>query len=86
MADLAALTVDERLTCDFLPSSILFSATGISDSSLLRGVRVEGKIARTHSVLMRVKSRTVRSIKAAHDLSAKTFRLRSANAEVLLVD
>ncbi|WP_035602216.1 class II fructose-bisphosphatase [Haloferula sp. BvORR071] len=65
---------------------ILFSATGISDSSLLRGVRVDGKIARTHSVLMRVKSRTVRSIKASHDLSAKTFRLRSANAEVLLVD
>ena len=47
---------------------------------------MNGKIARTHSVLMRVKSRTVRSIKAAHDLSAKTFRLRSANAEVLLVD
>jgi len=62
------------------------SATGISDSNLLRGVEVNGKIARTHSVLMRVKSRTVRSIKAAHDLSAKTFRLRSANAEVLLVD
>jgi fructose-1,6-bisphosphatase II len=65
---------------------ILFSATGISDSTLLRGVEVNGKIARTHSVLMRVKSRTVRSVKAAHDLSAKTFRLRSANAEVLLVD
>ncbi len=65
---------------------ILFSATGISDSTLLRGVEVNGKIARTHSVLMRVKSRTVRSIKAAHDLSTKTFRLRSRNAEVLLVD
>ena len=65
---------------------ILFSATGISDSPLLRGVEVNGSIARTHSVLMRVKSRTVRSIKAAHDLSAKTFRLRSKNAEVLLLD
>lgn len=65
---------------------ILFSATGISDSPLLRGVEVNGSIARTHSVLMRVKSRTVRSIKAAHDLSKKTFRLRSKNAEVLLLD
>ena len=65
---------------------ILFSATGISDSPLLRGVEVSGTIARTHSVLMRVKSRTVRSIKAAHDLSAKTFRLRSKNSEVLLLD
>ncbi|MEK7952084.1 class II fructose-bisphosphatase [Luteolibacter soli] len=65
---------------------ILFSATGISDSPLLRGVEVNGNVARTHSVLMRVKSRTVRSIKAAHDLSKKTFRLRSKSAEVLLLD
>ena len=66
--------------------SIIFSATGISDSPLLRGVEVRGNIARTHSVLMRVKSRTMRSIKAHHDLSQKTFRLRSANGEVLLLD
>lgn len=66
--------------------SIIFSATGISDSPLLRGVEVRGNIARTHSVLMRVKSRTMRSIKAHHDLSKKTFRLRSANGEVPLLD
>ncbi len=65
---------------------ILFSATGISDSPLLRGVEVNGNIARTHSALMRVKSRTVRSIKASHDMSKKTFRLRSKKAEVLLLD
>jgi len=64
---------------------ILFSATGISDSPLLRGVEVNGSIVRTHSALMRVKSRTVRSIKASHDMSKKTFRLRSKNAEVLLL-
>jgi fructose-1,6-bisphosphatase II len=65
---------------------ILFSATGISDSPLLRGVTVNGSVARTHSVLMRVKSRTIRSIKAHHDLSQKTFRLRSTNSETLLLD
>lgn len=65
---------------------ILFSATGISDSPLLRGVSVNGSVARTHSVLMRVKSRTIRSIKAQHDLSQKTFRLRSKNAEALLLE
>lgn len=65
---------------------IIFSATGISESPLLRGVHVRGSMARTHSVLMRVKSRTVRSIKASHDLSQKTFRLRSANGEVPLLD
>lgn len=66
--------------------SIIFCATGISDTPLLRGVEVRGNIARTHSVLMRVKSRTMRSIKAHHDLSTKTFRLRSKNDEVLLLD
>jgi fructose-1,6-bisphosphatase II len=64
---------------------ILFCATGISDSPLLRGVEVNGSVARTHSVLMRVKSKTVRSIKAFHELSAKTFHLRSAGGEVLLL-
>jgi fructose-1,6-bisphosphatase II len=66
--------------------SIIFCATGISDSPLLRGVEVSGSIARTHSVLMRVKSRTVRSIKASHDLSKKTFNLRSKGGETLLSD
>ncbi|MFM2298193.1 MAG: class fructose-bisphosphatase [Verrucomicrobiota bacterium] len=65
---------------------ILFCATGISDSPLLRGVEVNGSVARTHSVLMRVKSKTVRSIKAFHELSTKTFSLRSAGGEVLLLD
>ena len=65
---------------------IIFCATGISDSPLLRGVEVNGSVARTHSVLMRVKSKTVRSIKAFHELSAKSLRLRSANGEVLLLD
>jgi len=66
--------------------SIIFSATGISDTPLLRGVEVRGNVARTHSVLMRVKSRTMRSIKAHHDLGTKTFHLRSKQAEVLLLD
>lgn len=66
--------------------SIIFSATGISESPFLRGVSVKGNIARTHSLLMRVKSRTVRSINANHDLSKKTFNLRSTGKETLLID
>jgi fructose-1,6-bisphosphatase II len=65
---------------------IMFCATGISDSPLLRGIQVNGTIAKTHSILMRVKSKTSRSIMASHDLSKKTFRLRSMNAESLLID
>ena len=61
--------------------NILFCATGISDSALLRGVRSFGASATTHSILMRAKSRTVRFLRATHDLSQKTIRLRSIHRE-----
>lgn len=60
---------------------IMFCATGISDSPLLPGVRFVGHTAVTHSLVMRAKTRTVRYIRAVHDLSAKTVRLRSTRAE-----
>jgi fructose-1,6-bisphosphatase II len=61
--------------------SSLFCATGISDSPLLPGVRLIGKKAITHSILMRAKSRTVRYIRAVHDLEHKTIHLRSARSD-----
>jgi fructose-1,6-bisphosphatase II len=57
--------------------SALFCATGISDSSLLPGVRLTGQKAITHSILMRARSRTIRYIRAVHDLAHKTIHLRS---------
>ncbi len=63
---------------------IVFAATGITDSALLRGVKVRGNIATTHSVVMRSRSRTVRYIMAHHDLTRKTIRLHSGNAHRLL--
>ena len=62
-------------------SGIIFCATGISDSPLLPGVRFIGHTAITHSILMRAKTRTVRYIRAVHDLTTKTIRLRSTRAE-----
>jgi fructose-1,6-bisphosphatase II len=62
-------------------SGVVFCATGISDSPLLPGVRFIGHTAVTHSILMRAKTRTVRYIKAIHDLTTKTIRLRSTRAE-----
>lgn len=56
---------------------IVFVATGITDSALLRGVRVSGTVARTHSVVMRSHSRTIRYVEAYHDLTRKTIRLHS---------
>jgi len=61
--------------------SAIFCATGISDSFLLPGVKFIGKTAITHSILMRVKTKTVRYIRAVHDLETKTIRLRSDQSE-----
>ena len=64
--------------------SAIFCATGISDSSLLPGVQLTRGKAITHSILMRARSRTVRYIRAVHDLSNKTIHLRSEPREHLL--
>lgn len=61
---------------------ILFAATGISDSPLLKGVEVHGSTAITHSVLMRAKSGTVRYLTAEHNLLKKTIHLRSQVREM----
>jgi fructose-1,6-bisphosphatase II len=61
--------------------NIVFAATGISNSPLLEGVEVEGVIAKTHSVLMRSRSGTVRFIEAHHNLERKTIHLRSTQIE-----
>jgi fructose-1,6-bisphosphatase II len=56
---------------------ILFAATGISDSAMLKGIRYEDTSAITHSILMRAKHQTIRYIKTVHNLDLKTLRLRS---------
>jgi fructose-1,6-bisphosphatase II len=61
--------------------SALFCATGISDSSLLPGVRLTGQKAITQSILMRARSRTIRYIRAVHDLGHKTIHLRSSHED-----
>ncbi len=61
--------------------NLVFTATGISTSPLLRGVRVRGSIATTHSVVMRARSGTVRFIEGHHNLERKTMHLRSTGSE-----
>jgi fructose-1,6-bisphosphatase II len=51
---------------------VIFAATGVTDGELLRGVRFIGKSrAKTHSLVMRAKTGTVRFVEAIHDLSRK---------------
>jgi fructose-1,6-bisphosphatase II / sedoheptulose-1,7-bisphosphatase len=50
---------------------VMFAATGVTDGSLLRGVRRYAGGASTHSIVMRSKTGTVRKIEATHDLGRK---------------
>jgi len=59
---------------------IIFIATGISDSPLLRGVESRGSTVITHSVLMRLRSGTVRYVRTEHDLQKRPLRLRTASS------
>jgi fructose-1,6-bisphosphatase II len=63
--------LDRVLTTDDLVSGddCFFVATGITDGELLRGVRYRSSIARTHSLVMRSRSGTIRSIESEHQLS-----------------
>jgi fructose-1,6-bisphosphatase II len=47
-------------------SDVFFAATGITDGSLLRGVRYEEEGATTYSMVMRARSGTVRYVEAEH--------------------
>ncbi len=50
----------------------IFAATGVTDGELLRGVRFVAKSrAKTHSLVMRAKTGTVRFVDAIHNLSKK---------------
>lgn len=50
---------------------IFFAATGITDGDMLSGVRYQGKTAKTHSLVMRGITGTMRDIHATHTLERK---------------
>ena len=51
----------------------MFSATGVTDGTLLKGVLIKDNIATTHSVVMRSKTRTLRYVNSIHDLTIKSI-------------
>ena len=52
-------------------SDVMFAATGVTDGSLLKGVRFFGGGAHTHSVVMRARSGTIRYIESTHFFERK---------------
>lgn len=50
---------------------VMFAATGVTDGAMLPGVRRYAGGARTHSIVMRSKSGTIRTIEATHNFKRK---------------
>ncbi len=64
--------------------NVMFSATGVTDGDMLRGVRYMRNKVITYSIAMRSKSHTVRKVETVHDLANKTIALKSAGKDVNL--
>jgi fructose-1,6-bisphosphatase II / sedoheptulose-1,7-bisphosphatase len=58
---------------DMARGNVMFAATGVTGGAMLRGVRRFGHGAVTHTVVMRSKSGTVRTIEARHNFATKTW-------------
>ncbi len=56
---------------DLAGGSVMFAATGVTNGDFLKGVRFTGDGARTHSVVMRSKSGTLRYIDTEHHFRRK---------------
>ena len=51
--------------------NLVFTATGITNGDLLKGISRKGNLAGTETLLIRGKSRTIRKIQSLHYLDRK---------------
>jgi fructose-1,6-bisphosphatase II / sedoheptulose-1,7-bisphosphatase len=51
---------------DMARGDVIFSATGVTDGSMLSGVKFDGDWVETHTVIMRAATKTVRWLKTRH--------------------
>lgn len=65
--------LNKKYTLNELASGhVMFCATGVTDGPLLKGVKVyPGRRARTHSVVMRSQTGTIRNVETYHNFSLK---------------
>ncbi len=80
----AGLSMTKIYTADDLAKGedLLFSATGVSSGELLKGVKFHGTNVKTHSVVMRNRTKTIRYIETTHNLDFKTVPSKVYSGEV----
>lgn len=66
---------DKIYTTDELakPENVMFAATGVTDGTMLKGVRRFAGGAVTHSIVMRSRTGTIRRIETCHDFTRKAL-------------
>ncbi len=76
--DMGTCNIDDVLTMDCLVNTdeAAFIATGVTDGEMLRGVKYFGQGARTNSVAMDAKSKTVRFIETVYRTGEDRFWVR----------
>jgi fructose-1,6-bisphosphatase II / sedoheptulose-1,7-bisphosphatase len=57
---------------DLAKGDVMFAATGVTEGTMLAGVRRVGARLTTESIVMRSKTGTVRLIEAEHNISLKS--------------
>lgn len=60
---------------DLASGDVMFAATGVTTGTMLRGIRRFKGGAYTHSMIMRSKTGTVRTIEAKHDFTRKDMEM-----------
>ena len=56
---------------DLATGDIMFSATGVTDGTMLKGIKITKDYAKTHSIVMRSKTGTIRHINGEHNFNIK---------------
>ena len=56
---------------DLATGDIVFSATGVTDGTMLKGIKINKNYAETHSIVMRSKTGTIRHINGEHNFDIK---------------
>ena len=56
---------------DLATGDIVFSATGVTDGTMLKGIKITKNSAETHSIVMRSKTGTIRHINGEHKFDIK---------------
>jgi fructose-1,6-bisphosphatase II / sedoheptulose-1,7-bisphosphatase len=58
---------------DMVRGNVIFAATGITDGTMLDGVKFNNKCVETHSIVMCSASKTIRRVRTSYNLAGSAI-------------